>query len=85
MIACVPKKVHNDDGSEGEFLISGEEIEEVIIEGLSENVDPEPEVPTAPSAIKNLSANKSWLSMACRLRSLPTLYPLSTCLPCGRQ
>lgn len=44
IVACVPKKVHNEGAGEAEFKIESQEIIDAIKAGLQEPIHPEPEL-----------------------------------------
>uniref|UniRef100_M1B4L3 Chloroplast processing enzyme n=1 Tax=Solanum tuberosum TaxID=4113 RepID=M1B4L3_SOLTU len=72
IVACVPTKVHVEEGGEHEFRISPEEITTAIKSGLKEPIEPEPEleVPTELITSKQLEE--------LRLKRCPSFVPVET-------
>ncbi|KAL5182096.1 Stromal processing peptidase, chloroplastic [Glycine soja] len=53
IVACVPKKVHNEGAGETEFKISSTEITDAIKAGLDEPIQPEPELEVPKELIQS--------------------------------
>ncbi|XP_027359777.1 stromal processing peptidase, chloroplastic [Abrus precatorius] len=53
IVACVPKKVHIEEAGETEFKISSTEITDAIKAGLSEPIEPEPELEVPKELIQS--------------------------------
>ncbi|XP_074316103.1 stromal processing peptidase, chloroplastic isoform X2 [Silene latifolia] len=70
IVACVPKKVHNDGSGETDFKISPTEISEAIRAGLEQPIEAEPELEVPKDLINSSELNEL------RLQRNPMFLPV---------
>ncbi|KAG5090048.1 hypothetical protein JHK86_002660 [Glycine max] len=69
IVACVPKKVHNEGAGETEFKISSTEITDAIKAGLDEPIQPEPELEVPKELIQSTKLEE--LKKLCKPAFIP--------------